>query len=351
MKNKRITILLLCILLLLLPTAIVLANSMPPPFQIFLRFYDANQTAPEVKAVQLAGCADTECKIPEYLVEFGNCDSAGCYTINPSVDDNWSLKCAGNRCLFESGMNDIGMFSPMLKVVTDIGNEARVSKAVENPDCQYCTVAWKIDLAQPVPLVNLDEDFVDPKKAYSNFFTTYGFTIVVEVLVALGLFLLFSKKFSLTLKTWLPAILFANLLSYPVSWLVLPSFGEFQTDTSRRTAILVIVSVAVATTITLVLRWKKKPVSKGVLIALIIAIPVCAVLFMIGLLAASYGNYTVHVAGLSWTVVVILAEIFAVLFETFFVWLFLNKELKLHWVAVFVVIANGLSLLLGLLVF
>jgi hypothetical protein len=238
-----------------------------------------------------------------------------------------------------------------LKVVTDIADQAVISEPVANPDCQYCTVAWKIDLGKPIPAVTLDDDFNDPDKAYNSFLAAYVFTILIEALIGWIIFLVFSKKISFSLRTWLPAVLVANLLAYPISWLVIPSFGQFQAEMIRKTAIMVIVSVAVVTTIALILRWRKIPVKKGMMIALAIAVPVCVVLFMIGLLAVSYGSYTVHVAGLPWTTVVILAESFAVIFETIFIWLFLKKEQKLLWVAVFVIIMNASSLLLGLLVF
>ena len=352
MENKKIpSILIVVFLLLLIPTAVVLANSLPPPFQIFLRFYDSGSATHKIEAVQLAGCADTECQSPGYLLQHGLCDSPGCFTSKSVLSEDWSLKCAENRCLFESGQNEIRTFSPFLKIVTDTGNQAFVSQAVENPYCQFCTIAWKIDLTQTPPVVTLDEDFQDPEKAYRNFFTTYGFTIIVEALSALLFYLVFAKRFSLQVKTWLLAVLMANLLSYPISWLVLPSFGQFQTETIRRTAILVIISVFIVTTVTLLLRWKKKPVKKGLLIALFVALPVCMVLFLIGMFVASYGNYTVHVAGLPWTTVVVLAEVYAILFETVFIWLFLKKTVKPQWVALFVIFANAVSFLLGLVLF
>lgn len=352
MKHRRLhSILIGVFLLVLLPTAVALANSLPPPFQIYLRFYDSQKITPKVEAVQIAGCKDTECQPPEYLLQYGTCDSPGCNNAKSVLTGDWSLACAGNRCLFESGQNKIRAFSPLLKIVADTGERAYVSQTVENPDCQYCTIAWKIDLAQSAPAVIMDDEFVEPVDAYRNFFTTYGFTILVEALVALLIFIVFAKKIPLIGRTWFPAVIMANLLSYPVSWLVLPSFGMFQSNMFRRAAVLVIFSMAIVTAVTLLLRWKKKPVSKGLLIALIVAIPVCVVLFFIGMFVASYGNFTVHVAGLSWTNVVILAEIFAVLFETFFIWFFLKKEVKLKYIAAFVLIANAASLLLGLVIF
>jgi hypothetical protein len=75
------------------------------------------------------------------------------------------------------------------------------------------------------------------------------------------------------------------------------------------------------------------------------------VLFLIGMFVASYGNYTVHVAGLPWATVVVLAEVYAILFETVFIWLFLKKTVKPQWVALFVIFANAVSFLLGLVLF
>ncbi|HNR02949.1 MAG TPA: hypothetical protein PKK59_10470 [Anaerolineaceae bacterium] len=350
--KKRIPLVLASVFVfLLIPGAIVLANSLPPPFQLYLRFFSSSGAVPNLQAVQLAGCTDPACETPEYLIEHGHCDSPGCFTGLPSEQPDWSLDCAGQRCFFESGYNEIGSYSPLIKIVADTGSEALVSQPVENPDCQYCSIAWKVDLGQAEPPVSLDEEFVEPEDNFRGFFVTYAFTILIEVLGALIIFQLIKKQFQVPQKTWLISVLLANLLSYPVSWLTLPSYGQFQTDMFRRTAIMVVVIVAIATLVLLLLRKNEKPLKKGALIGLIAAIPVCVILFFIGMFISSYGNYKVHVSGLPFPVVVTAAEAFAVVFETLVIWLFLRRQVKIHWVLICVVVINAISLVLGLLIF
>lgn len=351
--RKRRFILLICVLVLLLivPTTVALANSLPPPFQIFLRFIPADESTRSINGVQLVGCEDSSCSAPQNLVQFGTSTAKGFLTTPPTLPESWRLECAGTRCLFESDFHEIKTLPPYLRVIALQGDEGRVSRVFPSPDCDYCTIAWKVDLSETEPVVVVDDEFVKPDRAYREFFLTYLFTILVEVLVAAIFIAILVKSFNVSIKKMIPAALLANLMSYPISWLVIPSFGQFQTDMYRRVSIMVIIAVAIGTVVSVLLQKKRGKLKRGVVIALIIAIPVCAVLFLVGMFISSYGNYKVHVTGLPWSVVVILAEIFAVFFESFVLSNLLRPDVSWKKTLLLSLVTNAASFLLGLLLF
>ena len=338
-------------LLLIIPTTAALANSLPPPFQIFLRFIPADNTSHSIDGVQLVGCEDSSCSAPQTLAQFGACTAPGFLNTPPVLPESWRLECAGTRCLFESDFHEIKTLPPYLQVITLQADQGRASQVFQSPDCDYCTIAWKVDLSESELAVVVDEEFVDPDRAYREFFLTYLFTVLVELLVAAVFIMIFRKSIKVTAKKLILTTLLANLLSYPISWLVIPAFGQFQADFYRRVSIMVIVTVVIVTVASILLQKKRGKLKRGTIIALIVAIPVCAVLFLIGMFASSYGNYRVHVSGLPWSVVVILAETFAVIFESFVLSTLLRPELSFKKALLLSLVTNAASFLLGLLLF
>lgn len=336
---------------MVIPTSVVLANSLPPPFQIFLRFFSETDPIHSISGVQLVGCDDSNCTSPQNLVQNGDCSAAGFLSSAPLLAENWRLDCAGSRCLFVSDLHEIKTLPPYLRLISQHTADVRQSAVIQSPDCEYCTIAWKVDLDAPTAVISLDEDFVDPNRAFRFFFLAYLFTILIEVLVAVAFVALFRKSVSFTTRSLVQSTLLVNLLSYPISWLVIPAFGQFQADFYRRVGVMTIVVVVIVTAVSLLLQKNRGKIKKGVLITLVIAVPVCAVLFLIGMFISSYGNYTIHVKGLPWSLVVILAEVFAVGFETTNLYLLLKDKFPYQKTLLFSLFANAASFLLGFLLF
>ena len=350
-KQHRVAGIWVLLLLLFLPTSVVLANSLPPPFQIYLRFFSASTPIHSISGVQLVGCDDSACSSPQNMVQFGDCSASGFLTTAPLLADNWKLECSGPRCLFESDFHEIKMLPPYIQLIIQYDADVRQSTVIKTPDCDYCTIAWKVDLGALEATISLDEEFIKPDRAFRSFFPAYLFTILIEVLAAVIFAAIFRKSLALSTRSLAISTLLANLLSYPISWLVIPAFGQFQADFYRKVSIMIIAVVAIATLVSLYLQKNRGKIKKGTLIAMVIAVPVCAVLFLIGMFISSYGNYTVHVSGLPWVTVVILAEIFAVGFESIILTLLLNDKFPYHKALLFSLFANAASFLLGLLLF
>lgn len=348
--SPRVAFLVL-LLLLLIPTTAALANSMPPPFQIFLRFIPQNASSDSIDGVQLVGCEDSSCATSQNLIQYGASAAPGFLTTPPVLQESWHLECAGLRCLFQSDFHAIKTLPPYLRVIALQGDEGRASEIFPAPDCDYCTIGWKVDMTLADPVVTIDDEFVNPDRAFREFFLTYIFTILVEVLTAAILVAVFRKLINVSLKKVVLTTLLANLLSYPISWLVIPSFGQFQTDMYRKVSVMVILVVVIGTVVSILLRKKQGKIKKGMIITLAIAIPVCAVLFLAGMLVFSYGNYRIHVNGLPWNTVVILAEVFAVFFESFVLAILLKPEFSYKKALLISLVTNAVSFLLGLLLF
>ncbi|HOV06796.1 MAG TPA: hypothetical protein PLV27_06000 [Anaerolineaceae bacterium] len=341
----------LLVLILAIPTLTVLANALPLPFQLYLRFYSDTQTNPKVTGVQLVGCADKNCSEPQNLTQVGDCSAAGFLSSNPLLTEDWSLRCTDTRCLLESSFRRHNNLPAMIQIRAMTDADMFITEAIPPPDCDYCTTAWKINLSTPGAAISIDETFTDPRDAFHNFWSTYLFTILVEVGTAYLVVRLIKTYSPLAVKNVLPAVFVANLLAYPISWLVIPTFGQFQTDANRKISLMVIVLIVLLTIVALFLHQRRHTVKKIVKILLWIAIPVVAVLFLIGFFFVTYSNYEIHVDGLPWVSIILLAELFAILFEAFLLskWnkdlLSFNKFLGLSF------ITNAVSFALGWLVF
>lgn len=351
---KRIPLgikLILLVLILAIPTLTVLANALPPPFQLYLRFYSDAQNASTVRGVQLVGCADEMCSDPQNLIEFGDCSDAGFLTTSPLLTEDWSLQCTDARCLLESPFSRDTNLPGMIQIRALTSDGMIITEGTSLPDCDFCANAWKVNVSNPGLAISIDETFTDPRDAFHNFFSTYLFTILVEVGAAYLVMRLFKSVFPLAVKTVLPAVFVANLLAYPISWLVIPSFGQFQTDANRKISLMVIALILLMTIIALFLHQRRQSVSKIVKILLWILIPVLAVLFLIGFFFVTYSNYEIHVHGLPWIAIVFLAELFAVFFEAFLLSKWTKDSLGFRKSLLLSLFTNAISFALGWLVF
>jgi len=347
MKNKtgRIIVFWFICLNLVIPTSIALANSGPPPTDIYFRFFSADKEAPKVEGVQFVGCYERSCTSPVNLVQYGKLNSPGFLSTTPAESEHWHFDCTASRCLLQVLSYELKHY-PYLRLITSYDEKVQFSEVVQVPDCDYCTVAWKVNLGEPVPLITEDEEFKSGGSMI-NFLLTYSLTITVEILVAFLLLRFFHKSISLPTKKVLLSVLLVNLLSYPVSWLVIPSFGQFQADSYRKTSLLLAGIVAAITVISIIVQKNRGKIKKWGYISLGISVPICAIMFLIVSLMVSYGNRSVHINGLPWGIVVLLAEIFAVVFESSILSLLFKGEVKYKKALLFSLIANSASFLLG----
>jgi len=351
MKNKpeRIIVILLICLSLVIPTAIALANSAPPPTTIYLRFYTAEKIAPNIKGVQFVGCYERSCTRMVNLIEYGQVLSPGFLATPPVESENWHFDCTQSRCLFRAISQELKPYK-YLRVITLHDEIVQSSKVLSAPDCNYCTVSWKVNLGEEVPSITDDEEF-ESGPNFINFIITYALTIFIEILIAFLLLRFLHNSVNLTVRKVLPSILLVNVLSYPVSWLAIPSFGQFVSPSTHTTGLMVTGIVAFYTVISILVQKNREREKKWISVVLAISVPVCLIAYLIASVLISYGDRTVVANGLPWSLVVLLAEIFAVVFESSVLFVFFKRVISYKKVLLFALIANAASFLLGYFLF
>jgi hypothetical protein len=109
--------------------------------------------------------------------------------------------------------------------------------------------------------------------------------------------------------------------------------------------------VAFYTFISIIVQKKRVRVKKWVSVVLAISVPVCLISYMIASVTVPYGDQTVVTNGLPWSLVVLLAEIFAVVFESVVLFVFNKRDIPYKNVLPFALIAKGASFLLGYCLF
>lgn len=332
---------------LLLPTKNAWANALPRPTEIWLRFVNQDNSIPNLEGVQLVGCADQECQTPILLKSYGHCDTAGCLTSRPFLSDNWSFNCNRNRCLFVYYYLEEDMLPPTMRLIVQSSGRTWTSASVSPPRCCFLTDAWKVIIEDENLVVAKDTDFQYPNSAYHNFFKSLGITIIVELMVTGFVILVWRRKKEFPDYKLFGAVILANALSYPVAWLTIPSFGPFQYDYIRKIGVIAAIIVGICTFVVIsfaVFRPQNR-ITKILLVLSVLMTGVCA---SFSILASVYANYTIQVYGLPQGLVIPLAEIFAVAFETMLIFLLVRRDLALRQTALLCVLTNTASFLIGL---
>jgi hypothetical protein len=146
-------------------------------------------------------------------------------------------------------------------------------------------------------------------------------------------------------------VLLANLLSYPVAWVTIPSLGQMQKNSAALTGLVILFTSLVIAAAALFIAANRGKMRGWMIITGIVGVPVCAALVIIALFLSSYGNYDVNISGLSPAAIIIVAELYAVGFEALFLWLLKKKTLLFRHALLISAILNFLSAGIGFLIF
>ncbi|MEW5872071.1 MAG: hypothetical protein AB1894_22570 [Chloroflexota bacterium] len=341
--------LILLIAIFLLPTNDAWANAMPKPTEIWLRFVFRDDSIPNVEGIQLLGCSDRECSSPVLLKGFGNCNAPGCLTIPALLSDEWSLECAGNRCLFVYDDPESDNLPLFMQVIAQVAGQTSKSISVSFPLCYSCTEKWKLIIENGNLAIEQDTDSRFPYNAYKNFFLSFLISTVIELFVTVMMLWLWRIKTKTVIIKVLGVVFLANILSYPVAWLVIPSWGQFQYDYMQGLGRIVSVIVSLFTVIAIGISVKKPQTRKNI-IYLTLSILVIGVCGFCGAILSGYANYRVNVTGLPTSVIILLAEIFAVTFESIFVAILMRKEITFKQAILLGALINATSFIVGLVV-
>jgi len=255
-----------------------------------------------------------------------------------------------NKCLLSLHLDSQDI--PPVKVVGQISDGVRESNAFSGKVPRYGTTAWQVLVQDPAPSVSEDERFQSPFATYNSFVEFFAFTVAIELLVATLVCCGWLKIGRVDLFKGMAYVLLANLVSYPVTWFFWPSLGQFQPVAFRRAGYFIAAVAAICTAflVDVSLTEGKKRRRKVIITLVLLAIAI--VISLVWLYLASYGNSRIAVQGLPVSLTILLAEVFAITFETTLVYLLARKTLtlSLRHTALISLVMNVSSFLLGKLV-
>lgn len=353
MKIARCLILLGALMGLLVGTQVAQANSAPPPRRIWFVFADGKLPA----AMQVIGCSDAACSEINLLREYGRCESANCID-SPQVLNGPSdyFDCAEGRCLFAS----YAELPPFIQLAAQLSDASEASSpavpisTTERWDSNVLRVAVQGEQLQLTSEANATAPSVGKLGQVLPWLGPSGLlTLVVEIVTSALLLVFVFKQPTTSLLGWVVMIGVANLLSYPATWLFFPNFGAWAIPGERLVGVLALFLAVLMAALLVSARHAQR---RGVRITLGVIAGVLLVLGCVGslpaLMLSGYGQYLPGAAGgLSFGWVLLLAEGFAVIFETIFIYWLSKRQLGLPRTATMVLAANVASFAIGWLAF
>ena len=391
------------ILLLLPPAHPARADAAAPPRRIYLRFLYADGSTPHIEGLQLAGCEESSCLSPFLLSEWGYCTQAGCLPAAPAIK-GLVFECSMNVCYLEYMLWGGDLIPSYIQVILQSSEQNWKSAPIQLQNTPlYKTAKWKVIIEADTLTIVDDPDFPFLDFPYRRFFDRYLFTIIVELFLAGAGIWTWGDKFKIPKIRFLASVLLANILSYLVAWLLIPSLGQFQYDSTRKTGVIVAIGTGYFTLVAIGLFYRKPdplkqpgafkwlanpPVQtnkvellprapmngqfwKGTrlrqplqlpalppvlrnncgIILIIISIPACTLFMLVWMAISSYSNYQVHVYGLPPYLIIPTVEGYVFLFETWLIYTLGKKAVTLQQAAIFSLLANASSYILGQIIF
>lgn len=343
LHRKNLLKIFLIVFLLAAPTSSVIANSLPAPFQMWLTFVSEKYWPIQIEALQLVGCPDAGCTTPQLLKVYGECNSPKCFTGQPVLLDQWKLDCAGNRCLFETRPKSNNSLPPFLKLVISSSTSTWVSDTSTIPECNSCEFGLKVLLGEGSVTILPDPEFTRASNINRDSLTAYLVSVYIEIAVAGLILWMWKKKWTLKIKKGVWIVLFANILSFPITWRLIPSFGRFTYESSRQAGYARAIAVVVILLIALWINKNRDRINKWIIITAVFLIPLIYILITVGELGLFYSNSTEYISGLPPAAVIALAETFAVSFETLIIYLFCKENVSLKQAFLLSLATNAVS--------
>ena len=301
----------------LLPV-VVWANSGPAPAELWLRFDDVAGQPISPRAVQLLGCGDDEgCADPALLQSYGPCTDAACHA-GPATLDAWQpLDCAGNICMVAMSPSNRALASPLTVLVQSEWGVQR-SQPAQLPYLESYRFYWQLTLQPDGITLNENPELEIPNAngwLSHNLFSFFIFTVVVEMLLVATWLAFIVRPHSGDLAYGLLSVLFANIISYPLTWALWASLLRFE-DQSFRRFILVTIGVSLLYTAYLLFAHQRpRKARRNLWIAAVVMLPVLAIFLVILLIMFSFGSIDIALRGISEGWAIVLAELFAILLE------------------------------------
>ncbi len=329
----------------------VLANAPPPPRRMWFTFERAGAAPALPRSLQLLACETETCAGPLMIYQYKDCDAAECLPGAVESSDYEGVECAGDRCVLTiyGGYNSSFKY---FKLIAQYSDRVRSS----------ATMAWAWGDRNDMPswVVQVQEADLTLTEGSPSICRTLelpdllwsmALTFVVEIAVAgVGLWRLRREETG-ELSRRLLMVGLINILSYPLVWVVFPSWTQFQSQSYRTFSIYLTAAVLLYAA---ALMWIYSPARPrlGWKIALTaLSLPLTLVILLVIAFVASYGNSRLAVPGMSYPLMLLVAEVFVVLFEAALIFMLSHKTIPLKHAVVVSLCMNLVSALAGLVIF
>lgn len=333
----RLPLSLVVILLLMILTAIpgdqVQANSAPPPGVVWLTFENQSGEPIQPEGVQITGCQEANCTLPVLLIQYGKCDQPGCLTseeflVSETGQVYLSFDCAENRCRATA----FDFTYPLFGLVVQYSDGVRTLAAINPlPQMYGEELEWLVTVPnQPAQIqaVQHTQEETGPRK---SFWLYLALTLCVELFVGATFFGLVQKEKGQKLGQLLVMIVLVNLLTFPVVWYCFPSWKHFVANAERNTGVAILLaSIGFSILLWFVYHAQTRRKRNLLMIVGLIALPLA--IFSVGIIyfVSSYGTSNLMYArGLPIWATILLAELYAFLWEAGMYWSLSKRELSL----------------------
>src|SRR5579883_698752 len=327
------------------------ANAPAPPAYAWFRFTDAHAQPIAVQSVQLVECQTTTCEQPVLLLQSGTCSASGCLQAAPALQSPSNrFECAENTCLYVEAFMSDRKTGPYFKLIAQIAGRSRASQRVrlslKSPLESNTSENLRVTVSDHDLTIAPDTSAPQPTRL-ELFWLAFALTEITEMAVA-ALVLWQMKVDRPFLTRMLAAIVFINLLTFPVVWFFFPSLQPFQYRSLRVVGAL---SLAVAIGFGALLS-RRSPVTLKSLGKIfggwLLTLPLVFILGGVGMLFFAYGEWLPAAAGLTARITLPASEIFAVVVEAWLIHRVGQTVLSLPRAGLLSLCINAASLILGL---
>lgn len=327
------------------------ANSAPPPRRIWFVF----ERGVLPITLQVQGCSDTVCTQINLLREYGRCESGDCIdtpqTLTAPTD---YFDCADGRCLFSTYAD----LPPTFKLVGQFANGDRSSApSAIDPGARWSMTVLNASangtmlVLAPQPNTTIEVGWLG--KILPWLLPSGLLTLIIESLVIATLLLFVLKQPMTNIARWVVMVIIANVLSYPATWLFFPTLSYWSIPSERLLGVLAVLFAMVLVALIIAFRHAQRRslrITLGVIVGIVALLGSISGVTMLAI--AGYGQYLPGpAAGLPFSLMLVLAEIFAIAFETLFIYWFSKRELSFLLTFFLILAANAASFGLGLLAF
>ena len=333
-----------------LPLEAAYGNSAEPPTVVWLMFEYQIPDIPRLLGVQLLGCQTPTCEQPLLLQQYGKCEAPEC-VVGTEILTGYSnsLDCTREICRSEVWPSHGGTDFRLVVVYSD---RVRTSEVTGKLPDHYSdqTITWQVTVTETdLSLTQVDgrPEIADPTGRFEENLVWVGLSIGVELLVAGLCFHVWARS---TLRSWLGRllmVLLVNLLSVPMVWLFFPTLGKMQHEYDAMVGVLTLFVVLLYTGLLVFVYHSTARALWWKILLVVLSLPLSFACVVLGLFVTAYGGDSVNVHGLSATAVIVIAEVFAVVYEAVMITVLSRRSLPTALIWVTSLLMNAASFTIG----